>query len=102
MSTVLAAQSAGHIADHSPPSGVKVKDVWSYTSTLPYAFRLQCLLKHRNNFTLCCCIPDTRTLFEENYFHRMFRNNDSIFGAETWGKETTWKTQVVDGSIILR
>lgn len=80
---VFVARCTGYTADHSPPSSVKVKDVWSYTSTLPYAFRLQCLVKHRNNFTLCCYIPDANTAFKENYFHkiaiwtRMFRNNDS-------------------------
>jgi hypothetical protein len=25
-------------ADHSPPSNAEVKNAWSYTSTLPYAF----------------------------------------------------------------
>jgi hypothetical protein len=24
------------------------------------------------------------------------------FGGETWGKETTWNTQALDGRIILR
>jgi len=28
----------GHEADQSPPSGSKVKNAWSYTSTLKYAF----------------------------------------------------------------
>ena len=81
---VLGAQCTGYIADHSPPSSVKVKDVGSYTLMLPDAFRLQCLMNRRNNFILCCYSPDANTAFQENYFHRiaiwtrMFRNNDSM------------------------
>ena len=30
-----------YTADISPPSGVKVKNAWSHTSTLPYAFMVQ-------------------------------------------------------------
>lgn len=81
---VLGAQCTWYIADHSPPPSVKVKYVWSYNSTLPYAFRLQSLMKHRNNFILCCYSPDANTAFKENYYRRiaiwtrMFRNNDSM------------------------
>jgi len=41
-------------------------------------------MKHRNNFILCCYIPDARTAFKENYFYRiamwtrMFKSNDSM------------------------
>jgi hypothetical protein len=49
----------GHEADHSPPSSVKVKNSWSYTSSVPYigiicayVFMAQCLIKHKNNFTI--------------------------------------------------
>jgi hypothetical protein len=28
----------GHDADHSPPASAKVKKMWIYTSTPPYAF----------------------------------------------------------------
>jgi hypothetical protein len=38
-------------ADHSPPSGAEVKNVWSYTSTPQYVFMAWCLLKHKDNFT---------------------------------------------------
>jgi hypothetical protein len=38
-------------ADHSPPSSVEVKNMWSYTASLPYAFRAWCLVKHGDNFT---------------------------------------------------
>jgi hypothetical protein len=37
-------------ADHSPPSSTEDKNIWSYTSTPPYAFMAWCLLKHRDNF----------------------------------------------------
>jgi hypothetical protein len=42
-------------ADHSPPTSAKVKKTWIYTSTPPlplYIFRAQCLVKHRDTFTL--------------------------------------------------
>ena len=80
---VLGAQCTGYIAEHSPSFNVKVRDGWSYTSTVPYAFRLRCLM-HRKNFILCCYIPDANTAFKKNYFHRigirtrMFKNNDSM------------------------
>jgi hypothetical protein len=48
----------GHEADHSPVPSVKVKNVHSYTSTLPfifinyakeYTFVAWCSIKHRDN-----------------------------------------------------
>jgi hypothetical protein len=33
--------------DHLPPSNVKVKNAWSYTSTPPYIFIAWCLVKYR-------------------------------------------------------
>jgi hypothetical protein len=38
--------------DHSLPFSIKVMNVWSYTSTLPHALMTQCLIKHKDNFTL--------------------------------------------------
>jgi hypothetical protein len=35
-------------ADHTPLFAVKVKNLWSYTSTHPYAFMTSCLVKRRN------------------------------------------------------
>jgi hypothetical protein len=32
-------------ADHAPPSCAEVKNVWSYTFTLPYVFMSWCLIK---------------------------------------------------------
>jgi hypothetical protein len=37
----------GHEADCSHPSGVKVKNAWSYTSALPYIFMVWCLVKYK-------------------------------------------------------
>jgi hypothetical protein len=34
--------------DHSPPSSAKVKNAWSCTSTHPYIFMAQCLIKRIN------------------------------------------------------
>jgi hypothetical protein len=34
----------GGVADHSPPTRAKVKTMWIYTSTHPYAFMAQCLI----------------------------------------------------------
>jgi hypothetical protein len=41
----------GHEADQSIPSGTKVKNKWSYSSTPPSVFTVWCLIKHRENFT---------------------------------------------------
>jgi hypothetical protein len=37
----------GHDAGHSPPSGAKVKNTWSYTSIPSYVFMVWCIVKHR-------------------------------------------------------
>jgi hypothetical protein len=42
--------------DHSPPSSAKVKNAWSFTSTLQYVFMVWCCIKHRDNFT--STLPD--------------------------------------------
>jgi len=36
----------GREADHSPPNGAEVKNMWSYTSTSPYIFMELCLVKY--------------------------------------------------------
>jgi hypothetical protein len=41
----------GHEADNSTLSIAQVKNVWSYTSTPPYAFVAWYLVKHKGNFT---------------------------------------------------
>jgi len=43
----------GHGADHSPSSSAEIKNMWSYTSIPQYIFMAQCLVKYRDNFTLC-------------------------------------------------
>jgi hypothetical protein len=35
----------GREADHSPPTSAEVKKMWIYTSTPPYAFIAECLVK---------------------------------------------------------
>jgi hypothetical protein len=40
----------GSEADHWQTSA-EVEKTWLYTSTLPYVFMAQCLVKHRDNFT---------------------------------------------------
>jgi len=47
----LGVKQPGHEADHSPPSSAEIKNAWSCTSTPPYIFMAQCLIKHKNNFT---------------------------------------------------
>jgi hypothetical protein len=42
---------SGHEADHSPPSGAEVYNVWRCTSIPQYVFMVQCLVKQRDNFT---------------------------------------------------
>jgi hypothetical protein len=37
-------------ADNSLPTGAEDKNMWICTSTLPYAFMVYCLVKHRDNY----------------------------------------------------
>jgi len=41
----------GNEANHSPPSSVEVKNVWSYISDPSYVFIAWYVIKHRDNFT---------------------------------------------------
>jgi hypothetical protein len=43
-------QWLGREADHSPPTILKVKQAWSYTSTPQSVFMAWSLIKRRNNF----------------------------------------------------
>jgi len=45
----LGVKLPGHEADHSPPSGAKVKNSWSYTSTPRYAFMARCSVKEQGS-----------------------------------------------------
>jgi hypothetical protein len=36
----------GRVAEHSPPSGVELKNAWRYTSILQYVFMAWFLIKH--------------------------------------------------------
>jgi hypothetical protein len=46
----LSVKRPGHETDHSPPTSAEAKITWSYTSTVPYVFIAQCLVKLRDNF----------------------------------------------------
>jgi len=48
----LGVKRTGREADHSFPSSAEVKNVWSYTSTPQYVFKVWCLAKHRNSFKI--------------------------------------------------
>jgi hypothetical protein len=62
-------QWKGSEADHSPPRSAEVKNAWSYTSILQYAFMVWCLIsneyvlmawylvKHRDNFKFIYLSP---------------------------------------------
>jgi hypothetical protein len=58
----------GREADHSPPTSTEVKTMWIYTSTSPYAFMTQCLVKHRDNFTLPLPIKHTDCILSVKRF----------------------------------
>jgi len=47
----LAVNRPGRETEHSRSSSAEVKNAWSYTSTLQYAFMAQ-LEEHRDNFIL--------------------------------------------------
>jgi hypothetical protein len=40
----LGLKRPGREADHSRPASAEVKNLWTYTSTPPYAFMAQCLI----------------------------------------------------------
>jgi len=40
-----------HQGSHSPPSNVKIKNTWKYTSSPSHILMVWCLIKHRGNFT---------------------------------------------------
>jgi hypothetical protein len=48
-------KAVGAWADNSSPPSAEVKDVWGYTSTLPYVFMAWYLIKHRA-FIFTCSI----------------------------------------------
>jgi len=44
-------------SDHSSPSCVEVRNVWSYTSASRYVFMSSCLMNGRNNLiNVCVCV----------------------------------------------
>jgi hypothetical protein len=49
-------------ADHSPPSSAEVKNVWGYTITPQYVFKLRCLGKQSDNFSFTYLKALTRHL----------------------------------------
>jgi hypothetical protein len=49
---LFGSEAAGHVVNHSPPSGAEVKNVWSYKSSPPL---LLCLhVEEMDNFTFAC------------------------------------------------
>jgi len=50
-SLIPGVKRSGHEADHSLPSGVDVKNVWSSTATPQYVFMAWCLVKRRDRST---------------------------------------------------
>jgi hypothetical protein len=44
-------EAANNEVVHSPPSSMKIKNLWSFASIVPYAFMAECLIKCRSNFT---------------------------------------------------
>jgi hypothetical protein len=49
---------------HPPLSLARVKNMWSYTSTNPYAFIVWCVIKHKDNFTFVLVIPEAILVLE--------------------------------------
>jgi hypothetical protein len=74
-------------ADNWPPSNAKVKYACNQTSFPPYIFRLWCLNKHRNDFTLALQLMVLMMLTE------LCRLSNVVWesGCEWWtGKEVEW------------
>jgi hypothetical protein len=43
-----------HPLGFNQPHSVPVRNVWVYTSTIPYTFMVWCLTKCRDKFNFCC------------------------------------------------
>jgi hypothetical protein len=52
----------GHKVDHSPPTNVKIKNIWSCTSTLPYIFMAWCSIKHMDNLNCFIAVSQSNRL----------------------------------------
>jgi hypothetical protein len=74
------AKRPGRETDHSPPSIVEVKNVWSYTSALQYVFRASCLVTQSDNFTFCINLtPFTEVVGGGKKAHRNKTNVKAVF-----------------------
>jgi hypothetical protein len=71
-SLFLGVKRPGREADHSPPSSAKVKNVWSYTSTLQYVFIALCLAMQRYNFTFYLLLYQVHRLCKVDICHDNF------------------------------
>jgi hypothetical protein len=47
----LGVKRPGSEADYSFQTNAEIKKIWIYTSTPKYVFKVQCLVKHMDNFT---------------------------------------------------
>jgi hypothetical protein len=59
----LGVKRPGREANHSPPSSAEVKNVWTYTSTPPYAFMAWCLQDTCTDPIRDSSVRDCRELF---------------------------------------
>jgi len=68
---VLAAgvKRPGRESDHSPQSSAELKNAWSYTSTLQYAFMAWCSVKKAQGqlYLYCYILPFSSSQFHMNH-----------------------------------
>jgi hypothetical protein len=94
----LEVKRPGREADHSPPSGAEVKNVWSYTSTPHYVFTAWCLVKHRDTctFTFTQNRLGTKKRGETHSYHTWDSNP-----LPTWLKPCASETTSVSSQLII-
>jgi len=90
-------------ADISPPSNTEIKNAWSYTSALQYAFTALRLVKHRDNFTFTFMLT-TRPyewIFRSDCLHDMWRKQFDIRNCISCGFPFYLYSDIQDAAVTL-
>lgn len=61
-SSIQRAKQLLHETDHTPPSGVRVENMWNYNSTASHICVVCCLIKHKDSFTITLHIFEIHSL----------------------------------------
>ena len=94
----------GHECDYSSPFTAKVKNVWSYTFTSPYALRAWCLTWHKNvtwwNKTLAPWRDEWMGIRKRNLMVPAIMVLTSSVGTKTWEILAASGSQALDSFLM--